>query len=200
MRTVSRFAPWCSIVACTALTGPAHAQDQSSPSILFEIKFDIDGDGRMDRAALVENAAGGSTDLYLYMPVGEGSAPAHKPSLIKEVITEGQPKGIESDSPGTLTVTSCSGCGAMKSWAETLTIVYRDGAFMVARYARDWDWNSHQADGSVATIIGSCDIDFLSGKGIASTDLDDGAPVDAKFAPVKLADWSYDNRPAVCEF
>ena len=49
---------------------------------------------------------------------------------------------------------------------QTLTIVYRGGEFLVAGYARDWDWNSHLADGSVETIMGGCDIDFLGGRGV----------------------------------
>ena len=81
---------------------------------------------------------------------------------------------------GALVVTSCFGCGANKSWAETLTIVHRAGEFLVAGYARDWDWNSHMADGSVETILGSCEIDFLSGKGVASDGLDEGKPIAAQ--------------------
>ena len=56
------------------------------------------------------------------------------------------------------------------------------------------------ADGSVQTILGSCEIDFLSGKGVASDGLDEGKPIEAPFTPVKLADWSDDKRPAACNF
>jgi hypothetical protein len=56
------------------------------------------------------------------------------------------------------------------------------------------------ADGSVETILGSCEIDFLSGKGVASDGLDEGKPIEAQFTPVKLADWSDDKRPAACNF
>ena len=56
------------------------------------------------------------------------------------------------------------------------------------------------ADGSVETILGGCDIDFLSGKGVASDGLDEGKPLQEKFSPVRLADWSDDKRPAACNF
>ena len=83
---------------------------------------------------------------------------------------------------------------------QTLTIVYRGGEFLVAGYARDWDWNSHLADGSVETIMGGCDIDFLGGKGVVSDGLDEDTPIDGNFTPVKLTDWSDDLRPTACDF
>lgn len=57
-----------------------------------------------------------------------------------------------------------------------------------------------KADGSVETTLGGCDINFLTGKGTASKDLDDGKPVAGKFVPIALADWSDDSRPEPCEF
>ena len=97
-------------------------------------------------------------------------------------------------------IASRYGCGANKSWDQTLTIVYRGGEFLVAGYARDWDWNSHLADGSVETIMGGCDIDFLGGKGVVSDGLDEDTPIDGNFTPVKLTDWSDDLRPTACDF
>ncbi len=90
---------------------------------------------------------------------------------------------LESKDGGSLGVVSCYGCGANKSWDQTLTIVYRRGEFLVAGYARDWDWNSHLVDGSVETIMGSCDIDFLAGKGVVSDGPDEGKPIGGKFTP-----------------
>jgi hypothetical protein len=48
--------------------------------------------------------------------------------------------------------------------------------------------------------MGSCDIDFLAGRGVVSDGLDESNPIDGKFTPVRLSDWSDDLRPAVCDF
>ena len=50
------------------------------------------------------------------------------------------------------------------------------------------------------TILGGCDIDFLTGKGVVSEGLDESQPLDEIFKPVKLADWSTENRPEACDF
>ena len=148
---------------------------------------------------------GESVDLYLYLAVGDEELDlSRKPAVLKKKIVDPEEtpwvQPLESKDSGSLVVASCYGCGANKSWDQKLTIVYRGGEFLVAGYARDWDWNSHLADGSVETIMGGCDIDFLAGKGVVSEGLDEGKPIDGKFTPVKLADWSDAKRPEACNF
>ena len=180
---------------------PMSALAEPSVETLYEVTLDIDHDGKPDRAVAVEETDSGQGDLYIYLAAGDGKTDlSRQPSFLKKAVTEGSISGLESRNDGALIVTSCFGCGANKSWAETLTIIHRAGEFLVAGYARDWDWNSHMADGSVETILGSCEIDFLSGKGVASDGLDEGKPIAAQFTPVKLADWSDDKRPAACNF
>ena len=48
--------------------------------------------------------------------------------------------------------------------------------------------------------MGGCEIDFLAGKGVVSEGLEEGKPIDGKFTPVKLADWSDAWRPEACNF
>jgi hypothetical protein len=197
--TAFRQAALPGIVALAML--PMSTLAEPSIEALFEITLDIDHDGKPDRAVAVEETETGQGDLYIYLAAGaEKTDLSRQPSFLKRAVTEGSISGLESNAGGTLVVTSCFGCGASKSWVETLTIIHRAGEFLVAAYARDWDWNSHMADGSVETILGSCEIDFLSGKGVASDGLDEGKPIEAQFTPVKLADWSDDKRPAACNF
>ena len=220
MQTAFQHSALLSIVALAMVPMSAFADDKSSA--LFETKLDIDNDGRTDRAVLVLVGSdrtdvgpltdelyavgdGESVDLYLYLAVGDEELDlSRKPAVLKRKIVDPEEtpwvQPLESKNSGSLVVTSCYGCGANKSWDQKLTIVYRGGEFVVAGYARDWDWNSHLADGSVETIMGGCEIDFLSGKGVVSEGLDEGKPIEGTFTPVKLADWSDARRPEACNF
>jgi hypothetical protein len=191
--------PW--IVALAAGQMAAHAQDEPLAEPPFEVALDMDNDGRMDRAVIAQDPDSGQADLSIYLAAGEGKLdPSRKPSFVKMALTEDRILALESKGKGSLVVTSCFGCGANKSWDETLTIVWRGGKFLVAGYSRDWDWNVQKADGTVETTLGGCDINFLTGKGTVSKDLEPGKPTNGKFKPVPLKDWSYENRPKACEF
>ncbi len=187
--------PWIAALAAAPIS--ACAQDEPP----FEITLDMDNDGQVDRAMITTKPDDGSADLSLYLAAGNGKLdPARKPDFVKKTLTEDRVLALEDKGKGSLVVTSCFGCGANKSWEAKLTIVWRGGKFLVAGYSRDWDWNVQKADGSVETTLGGCDINFLTGKGVASKDLDDGKPVTGKFVPIALADWSDDSRPEPCEF
>jgi hypothetical protein len=187
--------PWIAVFAAAPMA--ARAQDEPP----FEITLDMNNDGQIDRAMITTNPDDGSADLSLYLAAGEGKLdPARKPDFVKKALTEDRVLALEEKGKGSLVVTSCFGCGANKSWEATLTIVWRDGKFLVAGYSRDWDWNVQKADGTVETTLGGCDINFLTGKGVASKDLGDGKPVAGKFRPIALADWSDDKRPEPCKF
>lgn len=191
------------VVAFGVVTVPALAGNKPALEALSEVTLDIDRDGKMDRAVLVGDPESEYMDLYIYLAISDEKLDlSRRPNFLKKDITESSiiDRGLASKGNGSLTVSYCYGCGANKSWNETLTIVHRGGEFLVAGYTRDWDWNSHTSDGNVETIIGDCDINFLTGKGIASQSLDEGKPLKEKFMPVKLADWSAEKRPKACEF
>lgn len=191
--------PW--IVALATVPMAARAQDEPSAEPPFEATLDIDNDGLTDRAVIVSNPDTGLADLSLYLAVGEGKLdPSRKPDFVKKALTEDRILALETKGKGSLVVVSCFGCGASKSTEATLTIVWRRGKFLVAGYSRDWDWGVQKSDGTVETTLGGCDINFLTGKGTVSKDLEDGKPVAGKFTPIALADWSDDRRPKPCEF
>jgi hypothetical protein len=204
MKTVFRRAALASIIGLAGVSAPALAEEKPSAEPLHEITLDIDNDGKTDRAAIVRSADGAQADLYVYLAAGDGKLDlSRKPTFLKKAITEGSVRGLETGD-GSLIVTSCYGCGARKSWDETLTVVHRDGEFLVARYAKDWDWGNEirkpNGEWDVDTIIRGCDVDFLMGKGVVTEGLDgESEPIEGKFEPVKLADWSDDTRPKACE-
>ncbi|WFP62463.1 hypothetical protein [Mesorhizobium sp. WSM4904] len=196
MKTVFHHAALPLIATLAAMPAPALAGDRSA----FELTLDIDQDGRMDRAAVMQDD-GGPADLYIYLAMAEEKLdPPRKPDFMRKALTEDRILDLESKGRGSLAITSCFGCGASKSTEDTLTVVYRKGKFLVGGYSRNWDWNIQKSDGTVETTIGDCDVNYLTGKATASRDLEDGKPVKGRFKPVPLKDWSYGQRPKICSF
>lgn len=184
-------------VACRALTAvlvivpvsTALAQPFPTSQDRHEIAFDIDNDGKMDRAVLVRNPASGNGDLSIYLDAGTGTLDlSRKPAILKTNLTNARINGFESKGQGSLVITyGCGGCS--NDYETTLTIVHRGGRFLVAGYTYSWETR----DGS-----GSCDVNFLTGKGAMSRNLGKSRPIKGVFAPVALADWSDAKRPKAC--
>ncbi|MDX8516787.1 hypothetical protein [Mesorhizobium dulcispinae] len=196
MKTAFDLAALSWLAAMMAMPVPALAGDKPA----FELALDIDQDGAMDRAMVMQDD-GGPADLYIYLATGEERPdPSRKPDFVRKELTEDRILDLEAKGKGSLAITSCFGCGASKSTEDTLTVVYRSGTFLVGGYSRNWDWNIQKSDGTVETTIGDCDINYLTGKATASRDLEDGRPVKGRFKPVPLKDWSYEKRPKICSF
>jgi hypothetical protein len=225
MKTLSRHAVLFLIAALAAFPAPAFGEKKTEA--LYEVTLDIDKDGKADRAVLVlvgpgrtdfhplteeryGLSAGESVDLFVYLAAGDGKLDlSRQPSFLQKDIVDPERTSwvqpLESENDGSLIVTSVYGWGARQSWGESLTIVYRGGEFLVAGYTKDWEWSSEirKADGEwdVGTTIGGCEIDFLSGKGVQSEGLDgESEPIEGKFEPVRLADWSGGDLPDACDF
>lgn len=205
---------------------PAYAAE--TREALYQATLDIDRDGKMDRAVLVVVGGPGgrtdfgpmsderygleaeeSVDLYIYLATGDEKLDlSRQPTFLKKAIVDTEQTNwvqpLETTDKGSLIVTAVYGWGARQSWGESLTIVHRRGEFLVAGYTRDWEWGSevHKADGSwdVETLIGGCDINYLTGKGVAYHVLDEYQPMKGTFRLVKLADWAVGKRPKACDF
>jgi hypothetical protein len=48
--------------------------------------------------------------------------------------------------------------------------------------------------------MGGCDINFLTGKGVASEGLAEGKTLKGEFKSIKLVDWSMENAPGPASF
>jgi hypothetical protein len=84
-----------------------------------EIMADIDGDGKPDRAVVVSSQAGdGALDLHVHFGSGRGN----EPDFVKTSISGDRIEVFESREKGTLSLQTCYGCGASKSYDEILTI------------------------------------------------------------------------------
>ena len=188
MRTAPQRAAWLGATALALVPALAHAQ---SPAVPSEVTLDFDHDGKLDRAVLVDRPAEGSTDLYIYLGAGAGKRdPSLKPTIVKRHLTNARTLRFEATAKGSLIVMwGCGGCS--NDFATTLTIVHRRGALWVGGVTYDWDTRA---------AIGTCDIDFLAGKGLRSDGPGAKAePIKGRFRPIKLADWSEDMRPKACD-
>jgi hypothetical protein len=166
------------------------AEGAVAPADRYEMVLDIDRDGRMDRAVLVRHPSGAAADLLIYLGAGSDALdPSRKPDIRKDDLANGHVMRLETNGKGSLMVHyGCGGCS--NDYETTLTIVHRRGDFFVAGFAYNWETRD---DG-----IGSCDINFLTGKGVRSRGLAKARPIRARFTPVRLADWSADKEPKVC--
>ncbi len=173
-----------------SVTGPmaALAEEPFFPA-RHEVTLDIDKDGKMDRAVIVPETDIARAELSIYLAANDESL-SGKPTFRKTVMLDRLLLAFESKGNGSLILGyGCGGCS--NDYETTLTIIHRDGEFLVAGYTFAWDTRNG---------IGSCDIDLLTGQGVMTEGLDgEGKPIDGEFAPVRLADWSDDGRPEACE-
>ena len=179
--------------AVLATTSPrAHAGDEVTwRNLPRDITLDIDRDGNPDRALLID-AEGGTADLYIYLGAGDGLLdPSRKPDILKKSLTASLVHTFEANTKGSLVIMyGCGGCA--NTTATTLTIVHRDGAFRVGGYNYGWDTRDFGT--------GTCDINFLTGKGTLSKDGGKTKPIRGAFKPVALADWSEEKHVKGCGF
>lgn len=169
---ISRFAL---ALALSNAVGATHAAET-----LFEVTLDIDGDGRADRAEVVREENEPFVALRIFL--GPGSEPA----FVKRDLTADPVTKIETRNENSIAVTY--GRGGSNSFETVLTITFRRGQFVVSGLTREWDMRNAQ---------GSCDINFLTGRGVAARGLGENKPRE-RFRPVRLADWSEDRLPAAC--
>jgi hypothetical protein len=167
----------------------AVAEQMAAPEDRYQAVLDIDRDGRMDRAVLVRHPSGAAADLLIYLGAGADALDlSRRPDLRKDDVANGHVMHLETNGKGSLMVHyGCGGCS--NDYETTLTIVYRGGSFLVAGFSYNWETREG---------VGSCDINFLTGKGVRSRGLAKAKPIKARFTAIRLADWSADKEPKAC--
>ena len=162
----------------------------SAPMLISDVTLDLNSDGKLDHDALVVQDDSGPADLYIYLGAGDAPLDISKPpTLIKTELSDNNVHALAVSGKHAFTLQNgCGGCS--NDYETTLTIVDRDGTFLVAGYTLDWDRRNSQ---------GSCDINFLTGKGTLAHGLGKGRPIKGKFKPHKLADWTDDDSPKICQ-
>jgi hypothetical protein len=199
MRTAFRYG--LSLIAAALVLALAFARADELPSLdgPWETSLDFDRDGKADRAIVTYNSDDDRMDLRIYLAAGEGKFdPTRKPSFVKAGIAEGGITDLESKSHALVIKSGYNLYGS--EWDAAITIAYRQGDFWVTYISSSWEWNIRKSDIEVEVRMGACDIDLLAGSGMASDSLDDMKPLNERFSPVRLAEWSKQTRPQKCDF
>jgi hypothetical protein len=198
---------FCAVLWCFL---PAFAA--AKQEVLFDVIFDMDHEGALDRAVLVgqgrTDAGSASKDFYqlypgeradllIYLNHGDGVLDLNKlPTLRKDNIISGDELAfvmpLAVNARGSLNVVSSNGFGNTFNTTETLTIVYRDGAFLVAGWAQDF-YNSRQDESS------HCSVNYLAGKAVKRVSTGKDVRLKGVFKPVPLTEWTVAILPTLCE-
>lgn len=163
--------------------------------VLSSVTLSFADDGSADRAVLVQGADA-DADLYLFRHVDDpdaGPAPA-RPALVKTGLvfagtSWGQRPSLDQNGKGSLVVKSENDSIGRDRWSQTLTIVLRDGRFLVAgiTYSARDTLNPDAA--------GSCDLNLLTRRGTRND-----APARDVPGPIEVKDWADERLPAACRF
>ena len=190
------------------------AQAETIRETLFEAALDMDGDGTLDRAALILVGSGRGTiwdltrgtyplsggetvDLAIYL--GAGDLPAdltQTPTILKQNFIDreyaGWVQALEVVNKRSLKVGWNYQPGSSHDLAEEITIVWRKGLFLVVGIDVFWE----NPNG-----LGNCQLNLSTGQGSrAEGELPAPKPTfKAKVKPVPLEKWSAKTWPTQCD-
>ncbi|TDX62227.1 hypothetical protein EDE12_111134 [Methylosinus sp. sav-2] len=182
------------LAALLSSASPVVAETAPLERILSATPIYLSDGGGRDLAVLVDNLDTGA-DLYVYLGLDQDALRAGaKPAFVKKNAAwnggmAGQRPSLAVSDKGSLLIKSENDSIGRDRWSETLTVIRRNGALIVAGFtyaARDTiDPNAG----------GTCDLNFLAGKGTRN-----GKKVEIKAQTISLADWSEDKLPKECKF
>jgi hypothetical protein len=153
-----------------------------------ELALDLNGDGAMDRAVL--DQAGGGLELFITLSKN-GTPPdaAAKPDYVREAIGAGVASGLSKGANGELLLAyGCGGCS--NDVTSMLSIVFKDGDYLVSRYQQDWDTPEGQ---------GQCIIDYLANSGELTIDVEGKTTqLQGPFNIKNLSEWDETLQEEAC--
>ena len=182
------------LTLCAVSALPARAEPSGYERVISTVTLSFGDDGSTDRAVLVDNFDAGA-DIYIFRSIEDAKPDSPmNPLLVKKAAAWngamwGSRPSLDTNAKNSLIVKSQNDAIGRDRWSETLTIVYRGHEFLVAGLT----YESH--DNLDPRAGGSCDLNFLSGKGVSN-----GKPVEIKSGVVRLIDWSDEKLPKECKF
>ncbi|MGA3063293.1 MAG: hypothetical protein ABSD90_08700 [Methylocystis sp.] len=168
------------LTLCAVSALPARAEPSGYERVISTVTLSFGDDGSTDRAVLVDNFDAGA-DLYIFRSIEDAKPDSPmNPTLVKKAAAWngamwGSRPSLDTNAKNSLIVKSQNDAIGRDRWSETLTIVYRRHEFLVAGLT----YESH--DNLDPRAGGSCDLNFLSGKGVRN-----GKPVEIKSGAVRL--------------
>lgn len=170
---------WIAGLLLASLAMPASAGDPSLGDVIAVATHDWNGDGGFDRA--VVTGSGDEVDLWLYLSNGEPDGRdliARAAGIGWRGLMWGTQPEIEVTGKGALLLTTMNEGIGRSRWHETLTILWRDGRFVVGGYTRS-AYDTLEPDYEYA-----CDVNLFTGKGVFN-----GKPIATEVRAVPVTDW-----------
>ena len=189
------------LLGCLAMAGAAQAQQASEPpnprldTVVSVVTLDFDGDGDMDRAALVQGKEDDDADLFIYLAGSDpNDAGRRELALVKESVAWiggmwGTLPILEASPKGSLLLRSQNDAIGRSRWSQTLTIIRRGGRFLVAGFTMT------SRDTLEPNSSSSCDVNLLSGQAVRN-----GKKLTTTSKPIELKEWDENTWPKECRF
>ena len=188
------------LLASLGLSGFAWAEPIESQKIITAVSGDWNGDGAIDLAMIVETEPTDPMDMHFFLKDKEHNFLRPAEVVREQIFAEwngyDRPGYENSDTEPDLTALPNGSIKlhlpAMPIGSErtnqTLIIAYRNGAFIVAGFA--YDYEDYQQD----NVARACDYDVLTGKGMSRKKQPDGTteqkPVSVEGQVIAFKDWN----------
>lgn len=183
------------VLSAGAALAAAAPQAVKPENVLSVVTADWNDDGGMDRALLVRNED--DADLYIFLSDDSGTD-LKLAAYAKAFSWAGSMWGTlpELSAPAgkaSLQVVSQNDAVGRDRWTQTLTLAYRNKAFVVAGYTFS------SRDTLEPDAWSECDVNLLTGKGLAKSEK---APKGKAFSTATRAmpvdQWTQDTTPKGC--
>jgi hypothetical protein len=176
------------LIISTSLAAPALSAEFMDTEARHEVTLDLNADGVMDRAVLDQGEDG--LELSITMSKN-GIAPdaAAKPDFLRPAIGAGVVSGLAKGEAGELLLAyGCGGCS--NDVTSMLSIVLKDGNYLVSRYQQDWDTREG---------AGQCIIDYLANTGELTIDVEGKTmQLQGPFEIKTLSEWDETLQEEAC--
>lgn len=159
------------------------------------IDADLTGDGLIDHVQLSQNDETGDADLNIWVRQANGDLKLRaSASSVVWIGGIGQQPELSVTSHGSLQVHSMNDSIGRNRWHQTLTVAWRENAFVLAGYTYE-SYDTLDLDASVG-----CDVNLLNGKGerLTGANLDIKTTFRTKSRGGPIGNWN-GNSPPECD-
>jgi hypothetical protein len=181
--------------------GVALADPIDTDNIVAAVTGDFNKDGAQDLALLVRGD--GDMDLRFFLQDKDGQYLKPAGAALGKVWGTAQPDGVVGQEPelkalpnGSLQVITKNGAIGRDRWNQTLTLAYRNTDFIVAGFTYSYYDTLDEANN------GDCDLNVLTGKGVANVPDGKGGSkkIAIALAPqfIPFKDWPDDGGMKAC--